>query len=163
VNEKVEVFHGVWHAGVVTKVDVNVSVLTTQRKKYRGLGGGTRDEEVPMVIHNDQLAEFIRKPVLYLLREKVELYYDKRWVGGSIIAIEKDKMTVKFDEQPDPENKYMAYLNPREIRNCVRKIDTHSKGSSPNKFKAEGPDLEGLHRVQTHINTNETCFNQYFV
>jgi len=153
VNDKVEVFHGIWHTGVVTSVDSNVLVKTMLRRIYRGVGGGSFDQESTMVIHNNQLAEFIRKPVLYSLREKVELYDNKSWVAGRIVAIKKDEMTVKFDTQPDPENLQGAHLNPKQICNLVRKIDTHAKGSSRNIFKPEGPDFEGLQMLKTHIIT----------
>ena len=150
VNDKVEVFHGIWHTGVVTSVDSNVQVKTMIRRMHRGVGGGAFDQEMTMVIHNNQLTEFIRKPVLYSLREKVELYDNKSWVGGRIVAKKKDEMTIKFDIQTDPENIVGAYLNPRAIRNLVRKIDTHSKGSLRNKFIPQGPDFEGLQMLKTH-------------
>jgi len=155
LNDKVEVFHGIWHAGVVTSVDSNVQVKTMIRRIYRGVGGGTFDQETSMLIHNNQLTEFIRKPVLYSLCEKVELYDNKSWVGGSIVAKKKDEMTVKFDIQTDPENIVGAYLNPTAIRNLVRKIDTHSKGSLRNKSIPQGPDFEGLRMLKTHITTIE--------
>jgi len=117
---------------------------------HRGVGGGAFDQEMTMVIHNNQLTEFIRKPVLYSLREKVELYDNKSWVGGRIVAKKKDEMTIKFKKQTDPENIVGAYLNPRAIRNLVRKIDTHSKGSLRNKFIPQGPDFEGLQMLKTH-------------
>jgi len=163
VNDKVEVFHGIWHTGVVTSVDSNVLVKIMLRRIYRGVGGGSFDQEITMVIHNNQLAEFIRKPVLYSLREKVELYDNKSWVVGRIVANTKDEMTVQFDTQQDPNNIQGAHLNPKQICNLVRKIDTHSKGSSRNIFQPAGPDFEGLQMLKTHIIAKERYFNRYFL
>jgi len=163
VNDKVEVFHGIWHTGVVTSVDSNVHAKIMLRRLYRGVGGGSFDQEFTMLIHNNQLAEFIRKPVLYSLREKVDLYCNASWVVGMIVAKKKDEMTVQFNIQPDPENIQGAHLNPKQICNLVRKIDTHSKGSPRNTFQPEGPDFEGLRMLKTHIITKEKCFNRYFV
>ena len=137
VNDTVEVLHGIWHTGVVISVDSNVRVKTTIRRIFRGVGGGTFDHEFTMVIHNDQLAEFIRKPVIYSLGEKIELYCDKRWVGGSIVAEKTDAMTVQFDISTNPEVIQVAYLNLAMIRNLVRKL-------------AQDQDSHFYHHLQTN-------------
>ena len=157
MNDTVEVWHGVWHTGVVTSADSDVRVKAMMRRILRGVGGGAAVHEISMVIANHQLAEFIRKPVVYSLGEKVELYDNKRWVGGSIVATKKDEMTVQFDVSSDPATIEGASLNPAEIRNLVRKIESHSKGSSRNKFKPEGPEFEGLSMVKTCRTPNGTC------
>ena len=124
VGDTVEVLHGIWHAGVVISADSGVRVKTTVRRIDRGVGGRTFDYEIILVILKNQLTEFIRPPIIYYMGEQVELHYNKMWVGGSIVAEKKDAMTVQFDISSNPETIEVAYLNPAEIRNLVRKIDS---------------------------------------